>query len=279
MRNSRTAQNMPLVSEPVQVLPAAFVPLVPGSIATTADPGHGTPGALGDTWHGLINAINILPRTPLFDTATFAAELTWMQWAKVTQNEAVFKGRSSTYTGDRQACRRNFFGLAINFTPTWFQVWPGVDLFAPLYVEPGPVGQRGRRVRRQQERRQLERRHRGRHLSEVPHRSQVQRLLRRLLDRHRRRPARVMASPTARSRRSPIAAGYRSLSRPHSDGGTRSCFAGLCWPRAFAATRQQRRIGRRCRADEAKQLGTTLTPVGAEKAGNKDGTIPEYTGG
>jgi hypothetical protein len=32
-------------------------------------------------------------------------------------------------------------------------------------------------------------------------------------------------------------------------------------------------------ADEAKALGTTLTPVGAEKAANKDGTIPEYTGG
>ncbi len=32
-------------------------------------------------------------------------------------------------------------------------------------------------------------------------------------------------------------------------------------------------------ADEAKQLGTSLTAVGAEKAGNKDGTIPEYTGG
>jgi hypothetical protein len=31
--------------------------------------------------------------------------------------------------------------------------------------------------------------------------------------------------------------------------------------------------------DEAKKLGTTLTPIGAEKAGNKDGTIPEYTGG
>ena len=29
--------------------------------------------------------------------------------------------------------------------------------------------------------------------------------------------------------------------------------------------------------DEAKQLGTTLTPFGAEKAGNKDGTIPEYS--
>ncbi len=32
-------------------------------------------------------------------------------------------------------------------------------------------------------------------------------------------------------------------------------------------------------AEEAKQLGTTLTLVGAEKAGNADGSIPEYTGG
>ena len=32
-------------------------------------------------------------------------------------------------------------------------------------------------------------------------------------------------------------------------------------------------------ADEAKQLGTALTAVGAEKSGNSDGTIPAYTGG
>ena len=32
-------------------------------------------------------------------------------------------------------------------------------------------------------------------------------------------------------------------------------------------------------ADQAKALGTTLTGVGAEKAANKDGTIPAYTGG
>lgn len=31
--------------------------------------------------------------------------------------------------------------------------------------------------------------------------------------------------------------------------------------------------------DEAKQLGTTLTDFGGIKAGNKEGTIPEYTGG
>lgn len=31
--------------------------------------------------------------------------------------------------------------------------------------------------------------------------------------------------------------------------------------------------------EEAAQLGKSLTPVGAEKSGNKDGTIPEWTGG
>jgi hypothetical protein len=30
---------------------------------------------------------------------------------------------------------------------------------------------------------------------------------------------------------------------------------------------------------EAAKLGTTLTPVGAEKAGNADGSIPAWTGG
>jgi hypothetical protein len=32
-------------------------------------------------------------------------------------------------------------------------------------------------------------------------------------------------------------------------------------------------------AAEAAKIGTTLTPIGAEKAGNKEGTIPEWTGG
>jgi hypothetical protein len=32
-------------------------------------------------------------------------------------------------------------------------------------------------------------------------------------------------------------------------------------------------------AEEAKALGTTLTAIGADKAANKDGTIPAYTGG
>jgi uncharacterized protein DUF1302 len=137
-------ENMPLVSQPVQVLPAGLLAAFPGSVATTTDLGHGTPGALGDTWHGLINATNVFPKTPLFDTATLAAELTWNQWARVTQNEAVFKGRSGYRNADGSdpidKVTRNFVGLAINFTPTWFQVWPGVDLSAPLSWSQGLSG-------------------------------------------------------------------------------------------------------------------------------------------
>lgn len=45
--------------------------------------------------------------------------------------------------------------------------------------------------------------------------------------------------------------------------------ASLCATSAWAAVSPE----------EAKQLGTTLTATGAEKAGNKDGSIPVYTGG
>jgi nucleotide-binding universal stress UspA family protein len=133
-------QNMPLVSKPVQVLPPALaaLPANVGSIATTSVPSRGTPGAPGDTYHGLINRVNIFPKTALFDTATLSGELTWMQWSKVTQNPSVFKGDASYTAIDKPT--KNFFGLAFNFTPTWFQVWPGLDLSAPLTWSQGISG-------------------------------------------------------------------------------------------------------------------------------------------
>ena len=131
-------QNMPLQSNLVNVVPAPLVPTLPGSIATTAIPAEGTPGAVGNTYHGLVNVLNILPRTAFFDTATIAAELTWMHWAKVTQNFAVFKGNPA-YTGiDRVT--KDYLGLAVNFTPTWFQVLPGVDVQMPLTWSQGLYG-------------------------------------------------------------------------------------------------------------------------------------------
>jgi hypothetical protein len=131
-------QNMPLLSDPVLVLPAPLVANFPGSIATTALPSKGTPGALGDTMHGLVNALWTAGKTPLFDAASFQAELTWMQWAKVTQNNAVFKGRDSYSAIDRVS--KNFVGIGFNMTPTWYQVLPSVDLMMPMSYSRGLSG-------------------------------------------------------------------------------------------------------------------------------------------
>ena len=124
-------QNMPVLSDAVQVLPGPLVNPALGqiSVADVADL-EGTPGALADTLHGVVNLLGVMGATPLFDSANWATELTWMQWLDVTQNEAVFKGRKGYREID--AVDKNYFGLAVNFTPTWFQVAPGMDVLAPL---------------------------------------------------------------------------------------------------------------------------------------------------
>jgi hypothetical protein len=136
-------QNMPLVSEAVQVLPAPLVNRSRGQIATTEVPKSGTPGALGDTMHGIVNVLGIVGTTPLWDTASWGTELTWMTVLDVTQNEAVYKGRNNNKYLPYNLLDRpddNFFGLAVNFTPTWFQVLPGVDMLAPMTWSAGVAG-------------------------------------------------------------------------------------------------------------------------------------------
>lgn len=132
-------RNMPLVSDPIPVLPAPLAAAVPGAISTTQVPGKGdAPGARGNTWHGILNAVAIVPKTPLWDTGNLIAEFTSMHLANVTQNEAVYKGRSD-YVGIDKATKW-FTGLAINFTPTWFQALPSVDVTLPLNWSQGLTG-------------------------------------------------------------------------------------------------------------------------------------------
>jgi hypothetical protein len=135
-------QNMPLASEAVTVFSsapgsAALAAATPG--ATTALPGEGqTGGAVGDTWHGVFNLLGTVSRTPLFDAASWITEVQWNRWDKVRQGEAVFTGRDG-YTGVDKASK-DFYGLAVNFTATWFQVFPGVDLSMPLSYSVGLHG-------------------------------------------------------------------------------------------------------------------------------------------
>jgi len=103
-----------------------------------------TKGPRGDTYHGLINAVGVIPKTPLFDTATWAVELTWAQWAKVTSGANLFfaEGFAACAGKDKwDGCTtKNYFGTGMAFTPTWFQVWPGVDLSMPITYAVGLKG-------------------------------------------------------------------------------------------------------------------------------------------
>ena len=72
-----------------------------------------------------------MSKTPLFDSASFAAELTWMHWAKVTQNDAVFKGRDSYTAIDKRRRATSSASRSTSRRPG-SRSCPGVDLLAPI---------------------------------------------------------------------------------------------------------------------------------------------------
>ena len=95
--------------------------------------------ATGDTLHWTLNGLMTLAKTPVFDSATLLGELYYSNLLKLdSHNEALYKGKS-TYHGI-DAPTRDAWGVAVNFTPTWYQVFPGVDLNAPMSVNVGLDG-------------------------------------------------------------------------------------------------------------------------------------------
>jgi Protein of unknown function (DUF1302) len=116
--------NMPLNSD------VAMVSVLPGKGETA--------GARGDTWHGVLNFLGLINKTPLFDSATWLSEFTWNRWQRVAQNENVFMGRDGRSGIDKVT--KDAFAMGINFTPTWFHVLPGMDLSMPLTYTRGISG-------------------------------------------------------------------------------------------------------------------------------------------
>ncbi len=142
-------RNMPLNSSPVVLMPVGTNPAIlaglnaalKGALVATAAalPAEGAvSGARGDTLHGVLNFLGTTAATPLFDASTWLAELTWNRVGKVTAGEAFYKGRASYVGVDKVT--KDFVGLAINYTPTWFQVMPGIDLSMPLSYSVGLSG-------------------------------------------------------------------------------------------------------------------------------------------
>lgn len=108
-------------------------------------PGAGeTKGPRGDTWHALVNATGVVPKTALFDAAVWAAELQWSEWSKVTSGANLFNAEGfAPCVGKNKwdgCATKTYLGTSVGFTPTWYQVFPGVDLSAPLSYAVGLQG-------------------------------------------------------------------------------------------------------------------------------------------
>lgn len=97
---------------------------------------------------GVVNAIAILGTNDVYDYAALTAELNFSHLQSVTSGAAFFKGEgyagcdsSTTQSATMRGCAtKNQLGLAINFVPTWYQVWSGVDVSAPMFFNMGLYG-------------------------------------------------------------------------------------------------------------------------------------------
>lgn len=129
--------------------PLNAVPLGNASAAGVL-PGGETAGPRGNTANGLVNVLGVIPKTELFDAATWAGELVWAHLVSVRSGANLFMGEgyggcAATATAPAKnkwdGCTTdNYFGASAAFTPIWYQVFPGVDLSAPMAIFGGLKG-------------------------------------------------------------------------------------------------------------------------------------------
>jgi hypothetical protein len=136
--------------QPLLAQPLGFAVPTPALPAGVLFP-HGVPQlvgnsyqARGDTVHALANAVGVLSASGLFDTASWALEVTYSRWLDVRENEDMFfaeghgvcrsdpaLGTAAKDPGDGCATR-DHVGIGAGFTPTWFRVSSQVDLLVPI---------------------------------------------------------------------------------------------------------------------------------------------------
>ncbi|HKY90114.1 MAG TPA: DUF1302 domain-containing protein, partial [Nevskiaceae bacterium] len=125
-------RNMPLTAQVLGISPNGL------------PPDGETSGPRGDTLHAVINAIGVINRTPVFDAANWIVETTWSQYTKIRSGEALFNGLGHAPCVGRDkwdgCATRNYVGLGLSFSPTWYQVFPSIDFYAPVTFSRGLYG-------------------------------------------------------------------------------------------------------------------------------------------
>lgn len=99
--------------------------------------------ATGNTWHALVNAIAYIGKTPLFHSAPLSVELNYVRLDGVDRQSRPYVNHEDygCTTGKKTGCATDdAFGLNVAFTPTWFQVVPGIDVTMPINYGRGLKG-------------------------------------------------------------------------------------------------------------------------------------------
>lgn len=136
-QNMTLASNFGLVNSTYYSLGQAGV--INGANIIANKPNSGETGlARGDTLHAVVNGMVIFGDTPLWDSSVLAVEGALTHLVKVTEGEESFKGAASYQGIDKVTT--NTYSLAAKFTPTWYQVTPGLDLSLPISVNFGLSG-------------------------------------------------------------------------------------------------------------------------------------------
>ncbi|CAG4884783.1 Anaerobic dehydrogenases, typically selenocysteine-containing [Georgfuchsia toluolica] len=101
-------------------------------------------GARGDITNLIGNAFVQLGKTPVWDTGILLAEFTYTRLNKVTDNANIYMGENfASCAGQswKDGCStKNSLAIAGLFEPQWMQVWPGIDLSAPMSLTYGVRG-------------------------------------------------------------------------------------------------------------------------------------------
>ncbi len=86
--------------------------------------------ARGNTAHAQVSLVWGLPNNPIASESSLAAEVAWNRRLSVTRNPAALNPNAE----------RDALSLRMVFTPTYRQVFPGVDLSFPMGVSYSPKG-------------------------------------------------------------------------------------------------------------------------------------------
>lgn len=109
-------------------------------------------GPRGDTLHFLLNGVYLMPRSFLAENATLVTEFAYSHLQRVTEHKELYNGVGYASCVDQRSgvigagnksdgcSTRDYYGLAVNFTPSYLSVWPSWDLDIPVTLNYGLHG-------------------------------------------------------------------------------------------------------------------------------------------